>query len=270
MRRIDLLADYIGNEQETQRNPSLSKDNVTIEAVSANIDDRTMHELYMWPFANSVRAGVASVMCSYNRLNSSYSCQNSKVLNGLLKEELGFQGYVMSDWGAVHAGVDSAKAGLDMNMPGPIGFFVTEPSFWGPNLTTAVNNGSLSEDRLDDMARRVMTPYFYLSQDKDYPPIDMESGALNVLGVHPYLATFDEGPANVDVRQTHAKLIRDLGAAGTVLLKNTNNALPLRAPKNIGVFGNDAGDPTNGLYTLNLGGIADFEYGTLTIGGGSG
>ena len=59
--------------------------------------NRTMHELYMWPFANSVRAGVASIMCSYNRLNGSYACQNSKALNGLLKDELGFQGYVMSD-----------------------------------------------------------------------------------------------------------------------------------------------------------------------------
>ncbi|KAK9326806.1 glycosyl hydrolase family 3 N terminal domain-containing protein [Lipomyces starkeyi] len=259
---------FIGNEQETQRNPTISQNNDTIEAVSSNIDDRTMHELYMWPFANAVRAGVASVMCSYNRLNSSYSCQNSKALNGLLKEELGFQGYVMSDWGAVHAGVASVKAGLDMNMPGPIGFLVTEPSFWGSNLTASVNNGSLSEMRIDDMARRIMSPYFHLRQDMDYPPIDMESGNLNILGVQPYFDTFKFGRANVDVRQTHAQLIRELAAAGTVLLKNTNNALPLRAPKTIGVFGNDAGNPTNGLYTLSSGG--DYEYGTLAIGGGSG
>ncbi|KAK9342742.1 glycosyl hydrolase family 3 N terminal domain-containing protein [Lipomyces starkeyi] len=262
---------FIGNEQETQRNPSISQNNVTIEAVSSNIDDRTMHELYMWPFANAVRAGVASVMCSYNRLNSSYACQNSKALNGLLKEELGFQGYVMSDWEAVHAGVASIEAGLDMNMPGPIGFGVTEPSFWGPNITAAVSNGTLSEERIDDMARRIMTPYFHLRQNIDYPPIDMESGNLNIVGVQPYLDTFKYGTANVDVRQTHAELIRDLAAAGTVLLKNTNNALPLRAPKTIGVFGNDAGDPTNGLDTLNDGNLGgDYEYGTLAIGGGSG
>jgi len=92
------LKHYIGNEQETQRNPSLSPDNVTIESFSANIDDRTMHELYLWPFANGVKAGVSSIMCSYNRLNGSYACQNSKSQNGLLKEELGFQGYIMSDW----------------------------------------------------------------------------------------------------------------------------------------------------------------------------
>lgn len=89
--------DFIGNEQETQRNPDLSPSDRTIEAVSSNIDDRTLHELYLWPFANSVRAGVAAIMCSYNRMNGSYACQNSKLQNGILKEELGFQGYVMSD-----------------------------------------------------------------------------------------------------------------------------------------------------------------------------
>jgi beta-glucosidase len=60
-------SDYIGNEQETQRNPSVNEDGVTIEAVSSNIDDRTMHEVYLWPFQNAVKAGVASLMCSYNR-----------------------------------------------------------------------------------------------------------------------------------------------------------------------------------------------------------
>lgn len=86
---------YIGNEQETQRNPS-TVNGTTIEALSSNIDDKTMHETYLWPFADAVRAGSASIMCSYNRLNGSYGCQNSKILNGLLKDELGFQGYVMS------------------------------------------------------------------------------------------------------------------------------------------------------------------------------
>ena len=56
-----------------------------------------MHEVYLWPFQNAVKAGVASFMCSYNRINSSYGCQNSKTLNGILKDELGFQGYVRAD-----------------------------------------------------------------------------------------------------------------------------------------------------------------------------
>jgi len=83
---------WIGNEQETQRNPSMVNGSIVQESISSNIDDRTIHELYMWPFANAVKAGVSSVMCSYQRLNGSYACENSKSLNGLLKEELGFQG----------------------------------------------------------------------------------------------------------------------------------------------------------------------------------
>lgn len=91
---------YIGNEQETQRNPtynySATLNTIVQEAISSNIDDRTMHELYLWPFANSVKAGASSFMCAYQRVNGSYACENSKAQNGILKEELGFQGYVSS------------------------------------------------------------------------------------------------------------------------------------------------------------------------------
>ena len=85
------------------------------ESISSNIDDVTMHELYLWPFADAVRAGVGSIMCSYNQVNNSYACQNSKLLNNLLKDELGFQGFVMSDWSAQHTGSASALAGLDVS-----------------------------------------------------------------------------------------------------------------------------------------------------------
>lgn len=262
---------FIAYEQETQRNPSETPDGVTIESVSSNLDDRTMHELYLWPFQNAVRSGVASVMCSYNRINGSYACQNSKTQNGLLKEELGFQGYIMSDWEGTHSGVASADAGLDMNMPGGISFLGQNSSYFGGNITTAVNNGSLSVDRLDDMCRRIMTPYFYFHQN-EYAPIDSSEIGLNFFPESSYSHNFTLGPANVDVRDDHAPGIRELGAAGIVLLKNTNNTLPLKAPKNIGVFGNDAGDLTDGLYfgsdsdLLNIG----FEYGVLPVGGGSG
>ncbi|CRK39017.1 hypothetical protein BN1723_018712, partial [Verticillium longisporum] len=78
---------FIVNEQEINR-----------EQISSNVDDRTMHELYLWPFADTLRANVAAVMCSYNRVNGTHACENSGVLNDLLKTELGFPGYVMSDW----------------------------------------------------------------------------------------------------------------------------------------------------------------------------
>lgn len=80
---------------------------------------------------------------------------------------------------------------------------------------------------------------------------------------------FTLGPANVDVRGDHAHGIREAGAEGIVLVKNTNNALPLASPKNIGVFGNDAADLTDGLYFLALG-FDPYEIGVLPAGGGSG
>lgn len=95
-----------GNEQEHFRQSGEAHGygfNIS-ESYSSNIDDATMHELYLWPFADAVRAGVGSIMCSYNQINNSYGCQNSKVLNDLLKNELGFQGFVMSDWQAQHTG----------------------------------------------------------------------------------------------------------------------------------------------------------------------
>jgi hypothetical protein len=59
------------------------------------VDDRTLHELYAWPFMDALREGAGSLMCSYQRINNSYGCQNSKLLNGILKEELGFEGFVV-------------------------------------------------------------------------------------------------------------------------------------------------------------------------------
>lgn len=105
---------YIGNEQEHFRQAPEAAGygfNIT-ESISANMDDTTLHELYLWPFADAVRAGTGSIMCSYNQINNSYGCQNSHLLNYILKGELGFQGFVMSDWQAQHAGVATSLAGL--------------------------------------------------------------------------------------------------------------------------------------------------------------
>ncbi|KAJ5408302.1 Glycoside hydrolase family 3 [Penicillium cosmopolitanum] len=245
---------FIGNEQETQRNPTYDSNgtltDVIQEALSSNIDDRTMHELYLWPFANAVRAQAASFMCSYQRLNGSYACENSKALNGLLKEELGFQGYVMSDWGGTHSGVASIEGGLDMNMPGGLGAYGLSPeagSFFGKNITYAVNNGTVDESRVDDMIVRIMTPYYWLRQDVDYPEFNLT------------------GERSRDVRGNHANFIRKLAAEATVLLKNEKQALPLKAPKNIAIFGNDAGENTMGAVNQQT-----FEFGNLASGGGSG
>lgn len=235
-----------------------------------------LDELYMWPFANAVHAGVASVMCSYQRVNGSYACQNSKLLNGLLKTELGFQGYVVSDWYATHAGVASVEAGLDLDMPGTTRVRDRVPeldrytSLFGGNITTMVNNGTLSETRLNDMILRIMTPYYLLRQDQDFPSIDPSTASLNLFSPP---ATWFRDDWNLtmdapirDARDNHAQLIRKYGAASTVLVKNIRGALPLKSPSSIAVLGNDAGDITEGPLNRFL----NVEYGTLAVGGGSG
>lgn len=81
------------------------------------VDERTLREVYAYPFARVIEAGIGSIMCSYNRINGTYSCENDATLNKLLKEEMGFQGVVQSDWGATHSTVDSVNHGLDVTMP---------------------------------------------------------------------------------------------------------------------------------------------------------
>jgi beta-glucosidase len=87
-------------------------------------------------------------MCAYNRVNGTYACENSKLMNGILKSELEFDGFVLLDWNAQH-NLESANAGLDMVMP--------MGGFWGENLTMAVGNGSVKEDRVTDMATRFVS-----------------------------------------------------------------------------------------------------------------
>jgi len=181
-----------------------------------------MHEVYLWPFAEAILAGVGNVMCSYNRINNSYACQNSKTLNGLLKTELGFQGFVVSDWGGQHSGVASAISGLDMAQP--------STSYWGPLLVQAVQNGSVPEWRLDDMVIRTMAAYYQMGQDSDFPTPGVGM-PLSLLGPHPI----------VDARNKNSKSTLLQGAIeGHVLVKNTNNALPLKSPKLLSLYGYDA------------------------------
>jgi hypothetical protein len=227
-----------------------------------------MHELYLWPFADAVRAGVGSIMCSYNQVNNSYACQNSKLLNNLLKDELGFQGFIMSDWQAQHTGAASALAGLDMTMPGDT-LFNSGDSFWGTNMTLAIINGTVPEWRLDDMAMRIMAAYFKVGLTLNEPPINMDSWTLDTYGpLHASVgADIQQVNWHVDVRGDHASLIRNIGARSTVLLKNLNNALPLSKPKLLAVIGDDAGPNLAGPNGCSDRGC---DNGTLGMAWGSG
>ncbi|KAL7267678.1 hypothetical protein RUND412_009725 [Rhizina undulata] len=252
---------YIANEQEHFRQGA--------NALSSNIDDRTMHELYLWPFAESVHAGVGAVMCAYNQVNNSASCQNSKLLNGLLKDELGFQGFVMSDWGAQYSGVASVLAGLDMTMPGDGLVWDGRESLLGPKLTTAALNGSIPLDRIDDMVTRIVATWYKLGQETGYPEPNFSSWTKNTSGM--IYEGSGEGPYGVvnqhlDVRGQHALLARQIAADGTALLKNTG-ILPLASkPQKIGVYGSDAGPGDGPNACVDRG----CNQGTLAVGWGSG
>ncbi|KUI52918.1 putative beta-glucosidase M [Cytospora mali] len=211
---ISCVKHFIGYEQETRRFPY--GNNVSI---SSNIDDRTMHELYMWPFYDAIKAGAGSVMASYNRVNNSYACQNSKSLNGLLKTDLGFQGFVVSDWYAQHSGIASAESGLDMVMP--------NSSYWNDGqLAQGVTNGSLAQSRLDDMATRILASYFRFA--------DLEDPGSGIP------ASIVDSHHLTDARNTSSRETIFQGAVeGQVLVKNVNNALPLKNPNFLSLFGYD-------------------------------
>ncbi|KAI0815283.1 glycoside hydrolase family 3 protein [Irpex lacteus] len=235
---------FINNEQEHSRAISTS-----------DVDDRYQHEVYLHPFLRSVQANVASFMCSYNQINGSYACENNSTLNGLLKHELAFQGYVMSDWFATHSTGTAANNGLDMTMPGDI-FPGSLVSFFGLALELAVDVGDVSHDRVDDMATRILAAWYLLGQDQGFPAVNFNSKDAN-----------SKINQHVNVQGDHASLIRTIGAASTVLLKNERNALPLKAPKSIAVIGSGAGSNPDGPNACT---DRSCDKGVLAMGWGSG
>lgn len=202
-----------------------------------------------------MEAGVASVMCSYNKVNGIYACENDDTLNRILKEELGFKGFVQSDWQATMSGVPSALGGLDMTMPGDI-TFGSGNSYFGGNLTAAVRNGSVPLSRVNDMATRILASWYKLGQETHYPSV----------GVN--FVNYTQAPIR-NVQHDHKKTIRSIGAASVVLLKNKGNALPLKTPKSIGIIGSDGG-PSPGSYSETACADHGCDVGTLAEGWGSG
>lgn len=232
----------VGNEQEHFRQVGEWKVNGwdrLEKSISSNIGDKEMHEIYLWPFADTIRAGVGSVMCSYNQVNNTYACENSYLMNYLIKEELGFQGFIMSDWGAQHSGVYSALAGLDMSMPGTIfDDWLGGKSYWGPLLTRAVYNSTIPQDRLNDMAVRILAPFFAegrtgLPTEKDLPNFSSWTHQTNYqeYPLQRYGGNVQQN-WHQDVRTKFSNQIAlNVAREAIVLLKNENNTLPI-AKKN--------------------------------------
>lgn len=174
------------------------------------VDERTLREIYLAQFEMIVKeANPWTVMCSYNRLNGTYASQHRRLLTDILKEEWGYDGVVVSDWGAVHATVEPIQAGLDLEMPGPARYF-------GDLLVAAVVNWQVDEAAIDDAARRMLRLFLRLCPP-DSPPA---------------------GPAEVNT-PTHQALARQAAEASTTLLKNEGSLLPwdLASMKSLAVIG---------------------------------
>ncbi|CDK28029.1 unnamed protein product [Kuraishia capsulata CBS 1993] len=247
---IACVKHFVAYEQETNRNPPLLAPKLHNQSVSSNLDDKTMHEVYLWPFYDAVKAGAGSVMGSYNRINNSYACQNSKTLNGLLKTELGFEGFVVSDWDGQHTGIASANAGLDMAMPDSV--------YWEDGLLEAVKNGTVSQERLDDMATRIVAAWY------KYARLDDPGHGLPVSILDPHEL--------IDARDPNSKSTIFQGAVeGHVLVKNADNALPLKKPKFLSLFGydgiaaeiNNQGEGSLSLFSLGFLNTLQYENGTI-------
>jgi beta-glucosidase len=130
---------FVGNEQELERMRS-----------SSNMDERTLREIYLRPFEMIVAAAHPwTLMASYNRLNGTYMSENRGVIRGVLDGDWGFDGVLMSDWGAVHSTVAAANAGLDLEMPGP-------PQYFGAHLEAAVRDWQVDPGVVQDAARRMV------------------------------------------------------------------------------------------------------------------
>ncbi|HEQ71751.1 MAG TPA: glycosyl hydrolase, partial [Spirochaetia bacterium] len=173
------------------------------------VDERTLREIYLRAFEIAVtRARPWTVMCAYNKLNGTYCSEHRELLTDILKNEWGFEGLVVSDWGAVHDRVRALAAGLDLEMPGPQPERVR-------SVVDAVQSGTLSEAILDEAVRRL----------------------LQVIG----RASAVPKGKTVD-RETQRALAARIAAEGIVLLKN-DGLLPLEDTRSIAVIGRAAAEP---------------------------
>jgi beta-glucosidase len=189
---------------------------------SSNADDKTLHEVYMWPWGDAINSGAMAVMCAMPLVNGTHSCENSELLSVKLKEELGFPGFVYPDESAQFTSFDSANAGLD--------YSPYSDGLWSESIfSTGLANGSLTEERLDDMAIRSVLPYYFVGLDS--------SNSTNTQSSQDYTAYRN-------VRGNHSALIRQVGGEAISLLKNDNTnggGLPLKKPTAISVYGSHAG-----------------------------
>ena len=181
------LKHYAINDQESGRN-----------AVNANIDKRSMRETDLLAFQIALEISDAGgVMCSYNRVNGDFACENNYLLNDVLKKDWHFKGFVLSDWGGTHSTAKASHAGLDMEQPGE--------TFFGDALKKAVEAGEVSQAELDEHVHRILRTIFATGLF-DHPVVRQEPAVFR-----------------------NAVIAEKIADKSIVLLKNERHVLPLSA-----------------------------------------
>ena len=195
------LKHFVGNDTEYERH-----------SISSNIDAQTLREIYLLPFEMGIKEGNAKVvMSAYNKLNNIFCSSHQDLLIKILKEEWGFDGYVVSDWGAALETIENANGGLDLEMPGP-------SNVWGKALIDAVEASEVSEKLIDDKVKRILSVAEFSNRFQK-PQIKAEQA--------------------ID-QPKHRLLLRKAAADGMVLLKN-EGSLPLKKNiKKLAVIGPNA------------------------------
>ncbi len=196
---------FVGNDTEWERHRA-----------SAEIDERTLREVYLVPFEAAVReAGAWTLMAAYNRLGGIHCTEHERLLTGILRDEWGFDGVVISDWLATQSTAPSVQAGMDLEMPGP-------PRRYGAKLVDAVKRGEVGEAAVDLCVRRILA-------------------LLAKAGVLDDPTRTIDAPEHAIDRADHRALAREAAADAIVLLRNERNALPLGADvRRIAVIGPNA------------------------------
>jgi len=170
--------------------------------VSAEIDERTLREIYFPAFKAAVqRAKTYSIMGGYNKVNGTYANENKYLLTNVLKEDWKFDGVVISDWGAVRTTKKTAEAGMDLEMP--------NGKYLGDKLLTMIKNGEVKESLLDDKVRRILRIMFRMGLFEE--TVDAYGGYIN--------------------SSNNVALALETAQKSIVLLKNANNFLPLKKEK---------------------------------------
>ena len=225
-------------------------------ATNIFVDDQTLHEIYVAPFDAASKVGVSSMMCSYNRVNGQFACGNESTLTKILRDQIGFKGFVTSDWGAMHA-VNFINAGVDMEMPGEPadgpGASFSIPSFFDlkpvpPPPPASVNINDVIADMFGGHIPEEPKPGsggpsdFGVKLNPEKMADALKDGTVNEAAItraagrvllqiarFGYLDGQQKHEVTAQAIEENAKIIEKTGEDAAVLLKNEDHTLPLKA-----------------------------------------